>query len=200
MPTDQIQSRLDADQSQRSFHVFLQAIAEPGSIHRLDVSHLAAGVPAPAMLALTLADVEVAINVDGDASSPLGRLLCETTGARSTDTEDADLVILTGPDTDVVARCDPGTALVPERGTRLAVRVDAVRTDPRPGDLVVTLAGPGVPGSRTLGLAGVPGELLHRLAEANAAFPAGLDTWFISDEGDTCALPRSTQLTITEEN
>lgn len=200
MPTDQIQARLDADQTQRSFHVFLHALAEPGSIHHLDVSHLAAGVPAPAMLALTLADVEVAINVDGDVSSPLGQLLCATTGARSTDPEHADLVILTRPGTDVVARCDPGTALEPERGTRLAVRVDAVRTDPHPGDLVVTLAGPGVPGARAIGLAGVPGALLHRLAEANAAFPAGFDTWFITDEGDTCALPRSTQLTITEEN
>lgn len=200
MTTDQIQARLDADQSQRSFHTLLHALAEPGSIHRLDLSELSPGVPTTAMLALTLADVEIAVNVDGDASSPLAQMLCATTGARSTDPEHADLVILTAPSPDIVARCDPGTALVPERGTRLAMRVDAIRTDPRPGDLVVTLTGPGVPGSRTIGLAGIRAEVLLRLAEANAAFPAGLDTWFMSDEGDTCALPRSTKLTITEEN
>lgn len=199
MATDQIQSRLDADSSQRSFHVFLHALAEPGTAHRLDVSVLAPGVPAAALLALTLADVEGAISVDGDPAHPLTRLLCETTGARATATEDADLVVLTAAEPDLILQCDTGTALEPERATRLAVRVHGVHADPRPGDLAVVLAGPGVPGTRTVGIAGVPTEFLHRLVQANAGFPAGLDTWFISDDGDTCAIPRSTQLTITEE-
>lgn len=193
-----IQPRLDPDGSQRAFDVLLRSLAEPGTIHRFDADVLAPGVPAVALIALALADVDVTLNVDGEIGHPLAETLAATTGASPAEVETADLVMLTAADGEVLGRCAVGSALEPEAGARLAVRVEAIRRDPEPGDDVVTLDGPGVPGTRTIAVSGVGSRFLNLLAATNRDFPAGVDTWFVTDAGDVVALSRSTRHSVRE--
>lgn len=200
MSTVPTQQRLDGRRSQQAFDAFLHSLAEPGTVHDLDTEVLAAGVPSVALLALTLADVETVVSVDGDIEHPVATAVATTTGARAGEAEHAQFVMLTAPDRDVVLRCDPGSALAPERGTRLAVRATHVSDTPNAGDLALDLSGPGVPGTRRLGLGGISSAFVTTLAAANRHFPAGIDTWFVTDDGAVAAIPRSTTVIIHEED
>jgi alpha-D-ribose 1-methylphosphonate 5-triphosphate synthase subunit PhnH len=59
------------------------------------------------------------------------------------------------------------------------------------GELTLRLSGPGIPGTRTLGVDGLGRDVLEAMAAANAKPPAGIDVWLIDDEGRIAALPRT---------
>ncbi|MFC7583667.1 phosphonate C-P lyase system protein PhnH [Nonomuraea antimicrobica] len=63
-------------------------------------------------------------------------------------------------------------------------------------ETVLTLSGPGVPGTRRLRVAGLHRDVFAALAAANAAFPAGIDTFLVARDGTVAGLPRSTRIEI----
>lgn len=197
--------RLDGQRSQQAFDCFLRTLAEPGSIHRLPHGVVAPDVPPVVTLALALADVEVMVSVDGDEGHPLATTVAAVTGATIGPIERALLVVLTDPTPELLGRCARGSALEPESGARVAVAVAGIddgrasRTT-SPTGTTVRLSGPGIPGSRTVRLAGVSPELVGALAAANRSFPSGIDTWFVDPTGTVTAIPRSSRCTIVEED
>jgi alpha-D-ribose 1-methylphosphonate 5-triphosphate synthase subunit PhnH len=54
--------------------------------------------------------------------------------------------------------------------------------------------GPGVPGERACWVAGIEADVIATLDRINRGYPAGIDTWLVSDFGTVVGLPRSSTL------
>ncbi|MEM8905611.1 MAG: phosphonate C-P lyase system protein PhnH [Actinomycetota bacterium] len=192
-------ARLEGVRSQQAFGVLLDSLSRPGSIHRIPTGVLVDGLPPALVLALATADVEVTVAVLRSVDEPdWARLLSDATGARIAPIEAAGCVTaLVAPSPDDIEVLRRGTALAPESAARLALSVTALTDGSTAADdVVVGLQGPGVDGSITLGVTGIGAEVVEALALANAAFPAGVDTWLVSDGGDVAAIPRSTSIEV----
>lgn len=188
--------RLEGHGSQQAFDCLLRALAEPGTVRRLPDAARIDHLHPVTTLALALADVEVGISVDGDDRSPLAHDLADRTGATVAPLAAALLVVATRPDPDLIAGCARGSALEPERGARVALACTGIG-DGVPEATTVRLAGPGVPGTRAVTI-GVGRAVVEAVIAANRSFPAGIDVWFTSADGDVVALSRSTTVTIEE--
>lgn len=196
MPTARFR-RLEGHGSQQAFDCILRALAEPGTVRRLPAAARIDHLHPVTTLVLALADVEVDISVDGDDNSPLAHDLADRTGATVAPIADALLVVATRADPDLLARCARGSALEPERGARAAIACRGIGAGVR-GATTLRIAGPGVPGTRTVTI-GVARSVIEAVIDANRSFPAGIDVWFISVDGDVVALSRSTTVTIEED-
>lgn len=205
---DLARARLTGARSQRAFRILLDSLSRPGTIHTTDAVGLPPGVPALLLLPLALADVEVGVAVlSGDPDDPWTRFLVDVTGSRPVPVPDAAIVVLLGGFTaqDVLS-LRRGTDESPEGGARVAMACRSLRVlddaDDTAADAAVdgevelTLRGPGVDGSVRLAIAGLPVDVLDALAIANAGFPSGVDTWFVTPDGTVCAVPRSSHLSI----
>lgn len=181
--------RLSRDEAREVFRTMLAATGRPGRWYPLPQL---AEVEPVLLPALALADLDTGVFVVGDDEHH-GDLLATSTGARLTDDLDrADMVVaLTPPGADQVSSLRRGTTAAPELGARLFVAVG------RDGDPVdVTVSGPGCTAGRRFTLKGISRASIGAIAEANAEFPAGIDTWFVSPDGGIVAVPRSSTITI----
>lgn len=187
--------RRTATDAQRDFTTLLDVLARPGKIGRLQVP---AGVPAAALAACGLVDVEVELRVltgDDTEGQDWGEAVHAATSAPRSELEFARTVLALRPVTaDEVAQLPRGDALNPERGARLFATVDELT--PGDGPLTLRLTGPGVPGERLLGVRGLPAAVFEALATANSGFPLGVDTFLVAGDGAVAGLPRSTRLSI----
>jgi alpha-D-ribose 1-methylphosphonate 5-triphosphate synthase subunit PhnH len=174
--------------SQLAFDAILRSLAEPGTIRHLPPAP-SPDVPMAAMVALALGDIDLGVAVDDDPNHPAAQLLRAATGMDIVEQSGAHFVVCTDGAVPV-GNVRTGTALVPEDGARLAIAVDDL--DPDGATNAVVLAGPGVPGERRLGVAGVSVQTLAQLGQASGEFPAGVDTWLITPDGRIAAISRST--------
>lgn len=174
--------------SQLAFDAILRSLAEPGSIRRLPPPP-GPDMPAVAMVALALGDIDLGVSVDDDPMHPVAGALRSATGMSVVEQADADFVVCTDGSVPVGAM-RTGTALVPEAGARLALAVEDFDED-----AAVILTGPGVPGAVRLGVRGVPIDALLGLGRESGEFPAGVDTWLIAPDGRIAAISRSTTVT-----
>ncbi|MGY6502583.1 MAG: phosphonate C-P lyase system protein PhnH [Acidimicrobiales bacterium] len=200
-------ARLDGTRSQVAFSVLLDTLARPGRVASLAAVGLPPGVPAPLVLPLALADVETPVAVvTGDPDSPWPHLVRDVTGAPLVDVVSAaQVVLLDGFGGADILAARRGTAQEPEYGARMALSCRALvprgaphddDSGPPPCTVELELTGPGVDGVARLGIDGLPAGVFGALAEANAAFPSGVDCWFVTAHGDIAALPRSTQVRV----
>lgn len=195
---------LDEFESQGVFMVLLESLARPGTRHRLPEA-LPTRAPAALVLASALADVDVTVAVLDDSGTEhepdegWAAALMAATGCRGAPFEDAAMVVALGPvPATTVARLRRGDALHPELGTRLILTgTDILDADPDRAEIVLDLGGPGVAGTRRVGIDGVDADVLEALLAANADFPAGVDAWIVTPTGDVVGIPRSTRGTVT---
>lgn len=178
---------------QRQFRRVLAAMAEPGTLH----TAAAPAVPAEAAIGaalwgtlLALCDLETKLWIaPGLEAGGLAEALGFHTGCRvTTAPEEADFALVT-PAT--LAEPAPafaeGSDAYPDRSTTLLVVLD-VLAEAGPW----RLAGPGIPGTRTLAV-GEAAPLMRRLVANRARFPRGLDAILTCGER-LAAIPRSTRL------
>lgn len=192
-------ARISGATSQAVFWELMQAMAEPGTIRALPGELLDRGVAPAAWPILALADVDVAVNVDDDESSPLGHLIGDATGARVGPLRSAWGVVLTEPRPELFARIAVGDAFHPEHGARLAIAVgelDVNASSAQQRDLVLRLSGPGIAGERTIGVDRLDPQVAGLLGRASGTFPAGFDTWLVADSGYVIGLPRTTEIRV----
>ncbi len=193
------EARIDGSISQQVFDLLLRTLAEPGRIQRLPVDILSdrlPGLPKPLWLALALADVDIAVNVDDDLTGDSATLVREATGATITPVEDAWIVVLQQPTIELLTRVNVGTAMAPELGARIAAGVDRVASadGDSPSGMTVELSGPGVPGTRTLVVDGLDPAIADRIGTGSGVFPTGFDTWLFAPNGDVAAISRTTEV------
>ena len=180
---------LDHFASQSIFRILLETLSRPGQIRQLEQKELGA-------LALPLALGDVQMRIAVCASEEIQREVVWATGAVLSGLGDADLVACCeGIDAATVKKLRRGTALAPELGAKIAINCTRLHDD-APGEVTLALGGPGINGSRTLGLDGVARDVIEAIIEANAHFPAGIDVWFIDESGRVAALPRSCQVEV----
>jgi alpha-D-ribose 1-methylphosphonate 5-triphosphate synthase subunit PhnH len=207
---------LDHTDSQATFRVLLDALSRPGTVHRLPEGVVDVDVPAPVLVPLALADLEVDLAVLEPAGPDWAAALAEATGARPAAPERADLVLaLRPPRPDEVRGLRRGTPDRPDLACRLVLACDRIDTgdidtgDGDTGDIDtgatdatgsaahLDLSGPGVDGHAALVVSGVPLETLEALIAVNRRFPLGVDTYVVDTEGRVAGLPRSTAVRIT---
>ena len=192
--------RLHPDEARRVFRVLVDALANPGRCYRLPPSAVGR-TPIAVVPLLAMTDPDVTIAVEPDRHGWAG-VVATATGAPETDLDDAEWVaFLQAPSVTALRRLDPGSVYSPERGTRIVLTAAALATvderHPAPRSAtVVRLAGPGVAGHTDLAVDGIGGEVFAALAATNRGFPAGLDTWLVSDDGSVAAIPRSSSIEL----
>lgn len=180
---------LDHFASQSIFRVLLETLSRPGLVAQLVPTELGA-----LALALALGDVHTDIAVC--ASEETQQEIVWATGATLTSLDRAELVACCeGVDAASIRALRRGTAVAPELGAKIAINCHALHAD-EDGELTLTLSGPGVDGTRTLGIDGLARDVVDAIIEVNAHFPAGVDVWLTDERGRVAALPRSCRVEV----
>ena len=166
-------------QSQHIFHQAMMALANPGTVRRLEalidapqpLSHGAAA------LVLALADVAQFIRFH--------------TGAKIVDVPDqAAFALVSAPaalDTGL-QQFAQGNAEYPDRSTTFILQLDVILADEG-----FSLSGPGVPGRRKLSFAPLLPDFARQWQINHAAFPCGVDVFGVAGV-ELIGLPRSLKL------
>ena len=180
-------------QSQAAFRALLAALSEPGTLQRV-----AAGLTPPegltaatATALLTLADYETPVWLPATLrNGPAGAWLRFHCGAALVDDPAAAaFAVLDGAAGDPkLSAFNLGTDQFPDRSTTVIVQVSALE-----GGAALTLAGPGIPGTRSIAPQGLRPGFADELHENGALYPLGVDVVLAQGDG-MLGLPRSTQV------
>jgi len=172
--------------SQSVFRTALTALSEPGRVLKLPS---ALGIDAAPALLLALADHDTPIWLDETASKFATYLRFHTGAGIVGDAKAARFAMIGfGAVCPPLAWFEPGTPDYPDRSTTLIVEVETLAEG---GDW--KLFGPGILGSRTLSVGGLPRDFLGQWADNHAAYPQGVDLFFTSGS-QLAGLPRSTRV------
>jgi alpha-D-ribose 1-methylphosphonate 5-triphosphate synthase subunit PhnH len=180
--------------AQSTFRSVMEAMARPGSVHRVSAS---VGTPRPmtrgaSAIALSLFDHDTPIWLDEKMSETpdVARWLRFHSGAPIVEDSSICSFALIGearalPDLDRFAL---GSNEYPDRSTTLILQVVSLTQGP-----AYELRGPGIDGSAVLNASLEPKDLFDRLAINAALFPRGIDVVLVADDA-IVAIPRTTRL------
>ncbi|MBV8836455.1 MAG: phosphonate C-P lyase system protein PhnH [Alphaproteobacteria bacterium] len=180
--------------AQATFRAVLDATARPGTIVTLSESldapsPLAAGAAA---IALTLCDHDTQIWLDAPLAAvpAVGEWLRFHTAARLTaEPTGAAFAFVAGAQAlPPFEAFNPGTLEYPDRSTTIVVAVASFHEGAQ-----LVLCGPGIAGERAIRVAGLPPDILARLAENRRLFPRGVDLLLVCGS-EIMALPRTTRV------
>ncbi|MEO0762781.1 MAG: phosphonate C-P lyase system protein PhnH [Pseudomonadota bacterium] len=171
-----------------AFRALLDAMARPGTIATLRVETPPAGLsPAAAAVLLTLADPDTPVLLGADAQPAADWLVFHAGAPATTDRAAATLAVGNWDEMLPLDAWAEGTPDYPDQSATLVVAVEALEGGP-----VLTLTGPGIPGTRTFAPM-LPAGAAEALAANARRFPLGVD--IVLTAGDrVAALPRSTRL------
>ena len=184
--------------AQSTFRAVMDAMARPGTVHRI-TAWLDAPKPLTspaAAIALTLFDHDTTIWLDEalSASSHVARWLrFHTSAPVGTERRYATYALIGDPlglpDLETFAL---GSEEYPDRSTTLVLQLESLAAGP-----VLRLTGPGIRDSEMLRVTGLPGDLADRLERNRKLFPRGVD--LILAAGDSiAALPRTVRVASVE--
>jgi alpha-D-ribose 1-methylphosphonate 5-triphosphate synthase subunit PhnH len=199
--------------AQAVFRATLDVLARPGAVKRLPSAAdepLAAHVPAALLPLLALADLSTPVCVvdeeDAAGLTAWDEIVRVATNAPRAPLGAARLVAALRPLTaGELAGLRTGTAAAPEDGALACLAVAGIATATDPGSehdsaaMRLRLSGPGVPGTRTVAVTGLPAGFAAARRGLVAGFPAGADLLLIAPDGAMTGLPRTTTLR-EEEN
>lgn len=180
-------------QSQQVFRRALTALSEPGTLQTLPAADAPAGIhPAAYQLCLALLDAEtplwIAPALKSEALVSALRFHC---GCRIVDDPGRAEFALISPDIDgELTRFARGSHEYPDRSTTLIVQVGSLEAT---ADW--TLSGPGIDGTRKVGITGLDPRWPGMLADNHRRFPCGVDILFTAGSG-LMGLPRTTRVEI----
>jgi alpha-D-ribose 1-methylphosphonate 5-triphosphate synthase subunit PhnH len=197
--------------AQAAFRAALDALARPGTGKRLptaDAEPLAGRVPAALLPLLALADLSTPACVVSDDDGDWDEIVRVATNAPRAALGDARLVAALRPVTaDELADLRTGTAPAPEDGALACLAVTGIATEDGTGPATengipntesggtrLRLSGPGVPGTRTVVVTGLPAGFAATRDRLVASFPAGADLLLIAPDGTMTGLPRTTKV------
>jgi alpha-D-ribose 1-methylphosphonate 5-triphosphate synthase subunit PhnH len=180
-------------QSQAAFRALLAALSEPGTLQQVaaDITPPEGLATATATALLTLADYETPVWLpEALRNGPAGAWLRFHCGATLVENpaEAAFAVIDGAADEPSLSAFNLGTDQSPDRSTTVIVQVNRLEGGP-----ALTLAGPGILGSRDIAPQGLRSGFTDELRENGALYPLGVDVLLAHGEG-LIGLPRSTQI------
>lgn len=181
--------------SQRTFRAVMNAMARPGTLQAVAglVAAPAPLSPVAAAVAVALADYETPLWLDAPlaAEPAVATYLTFHTGARivSAASQSAFALVAAPEALPDLTGFALGTDVYPDRSTTLVLQVTSLTEGPR-----FRLAGPGIKGETFLAVAGLPTDIIARLAANHTLFPRGVDLILAGPQG-VAALPRTTRVT-----
>lgn len=185
-------------EAQAVFRKVMDAVARPGTV--ADLSFAVDGPEgldcAAAAVSLTLFDFETPVWLDpalrGGAVESWLRF---HTGCPLVERPDeaAFAVIVDPASMPALGDFDQGDAKYPDRSTTLIIQIESVGLGAE-----VAIAGPGIPGERTIAPSGLPAGFWSQLQTNNAQFQFGVDVMLVAGPS-LMALPRSTRVRPTGE-
>jgi alpha-D-ribose 1-methylphosphonate 5-triphosphate synthase subunit PhnH len=180
-------------EAQAAFRLLMDAMARPGSLHKVEADVAAPGGvgPAQAALALTLVDADTPIWFNAPTPD-LSAWISFHTGARLATGPDEAVFAFIGRGAELPDGLPLGTQDYPDRSATVVIEVEGFDAGER-----LRLAGPGIESNCDLTVAGLPAGLLGLITDNRALFPRGLDVVLTSGR-DLVALPRSTRLVPKE--
>ncbi len=189
--------------AQSIFRTVMDAMALPGSLHRVAADGASASpapapmMPAAAAVALTLFDHDTPIWLDTAMAEPreIGKWLKFHTGAPIVEAPAVAsfALISDGAALPPLDHFALGTSEYPDRSTTLILQVESLTDGP-----AVTLRGPGIDGEATFCATVQPRDLFERLSGNAALFPRGIDVVLVADDA-LVALPRTTRFSVSEQ-
>ena len=190
--------------TQGTFRRALGAMTTPGRILQLvwepDLSDQIVGPDRwLAALLLALADHEVSVAFDlGDRSGSFAAEIGRWARARSTTPEAADMVVADAATVrrDLPERLRRGSLEYPDDSALLILQVERL-FDAASAGLGLRLEGPGVDGRITLGVQGLPAEVVASRGVAVGQYPTGIDLLLVDRDGRIAGVPRTSAVTIT---
>jgi alpha-D-ribose 1-methylphosphonate 5-triphosphate synthase subunit PhnH len=180
--------------AQSTFRSVMDAMARPGSVHRVAAT---AGAPGAMMrgtaaIALTLFDHDTPVWLDSllSETADVTKWLKFHTGAPVTANSSICSFAIMGDPRALPAldRFALGSNEYPDRSTTLILQVESL-TQGRP----LELCGPGIDGTAVLQAAIQPADLFQRLEINRTLFPRGIDVVLVADDA-VVAIPRTTRL------
>ena len=180
-------------EAQAAFRLLMDAMARPGSRHRVEADVMAPGLAGPAQVAvaLTLLDADTPVWC-GSASPALGAWLAFHTGAPLVMTPGEAAFAFLGHGDAMLDDLSLGTQDYPDRSATLVIEVRCFNQGES-----FRLSGPGINGQRNIIVDGLPEGFAAFRAANRALFPRGLDVVLTAGR-DLVALPRSTHFIPSE--
>jgi alpha-D-ribose 1-methylphosphonate 5-triphosphate synthase subunit PhnH len=172
-----------------TFRALVDAMARPGTVESVPVT------PADHAVLATLVDHEVTIATEDDR---LVEALSNAGRYEPAPLDTADIVHVSGPTDGRITEAERGTLKEPSDGATAVYRVDGLAgAADEASEVPVTfrVTGPGVPGHRRLGVAGLPPEEADPITALGESFPRGVDV-VLAAADRVAALPRSVSLDV----
>lgn len=180
--------------AQVGFRTALDALANPGVIHRIDVELPDVGIPIAALaVLLSLVDADTPLWTSASVNESMRAYLRFHAGARFSASQSACAFAYVGTleELPLISSFSPGSAMSPEDSTTIIVAVDEFV-----GGATASLDGPGCREPREISPAGFTVGLWEQLADNHARFPAGVDLLIVAGR-HIVGLPRSTRVCPT---
>ena len=180
--------------AQSTFRAVMDAMARPGSVHRLTVS---VDAPPPMMrgtaaLALTLFDHDTPVWCDSKMSaapSVAKWLKFHSAAPIVADPSICSFALVAEPSVlPDLSRFALGLDEYPDRSTTLVLQIPSLNEGP-----AYKLRGPGIDGVTEIEATLAPTDLVQRLAINASLFPRGIDVVLVADDA-IAAIPRTTRL------
>ena len=183
--------------SQGCFRQILDAMAEPGSSHTLvpDIQVPRGLTAASALVLLTLIDFETPVWLAPGIGDAAAEYLRFHTGARMVEApREAHFAVVDGAKLEPgLAAFNPGDDRYPDRSATVIIQCRALT-----GGAAVTLAGPGIRGTRPVAPAGLWPRFWREVAANAERYPLGIDLLLVADRL-IMGLPRSCRVVSTPE-
>ena len=173
--------------AQACFRRVLDAMARPGSIHRVQAPHPAPLHAATAAVLLTLLDNDTCVWLDDDASAARDWVAFHCGAPAASLPEAAFAVALTMPRLQDIPA---GTDDAPEEGATLVLQVASLGVG-----TALRLSGPGLRVPVLLHVTGLPDDFVAQWRENHRRFPRGVDIVLCAGE-QVAALPRSVAIEV----
>jgi alpha-D-ribose 1-methylphosphonate 5-triphosphate synthase subunit PhnH len=175
--------------AQAAFRALLDAMARPGRIATLpELPEAPLGLqPAAACVALALCDGDTPVWLD-DAARAAAAWLRFHCGCRIVDEPGAASFVFAMRTPPAMGALDAGDDQYPDRSATLVLTVGGFGIGP-----ALRLEGPGIDGTCTVQVAGLPEQFLAERAANRQKFPRGVDCILVAGRQTLC-LPRTTRV------
>ena len=182
---------------QSVFRVLLKAMTHPGEIYHLPAAGISDGVGIIKAVSQTLLDHEVTFALSGKPHPLfLAEDILKWTHSHHVPAEEADFLIITGPDSDKdILQLQRGSPEMPDAGATVLFLLTRPIGN-KENYIPLSITGPGISpsGQRIFPAMSIPIEDVNAIKEANMEFPMGIDCFFLDPYGAVIGLPRSVTL------
>ena len=188
------------DDTRETFRALVDATSRPGTVQQTPIT------PASHAVVATLVDHEVTFSGGDDA---LRTTLDRESRLDDAPFEDADVIAVDGHTGGRVSGAKRGSLKEPSEGATLVYDVSGVaaesgaRAEDETGEemgcetLTLAVSGPGVPGTRTFVVDGLPATEVEAIAAAQSDYPRGVDVYLTAVDR-VVGLPRSVDVEVVE--